>query len=172
MNFNSHTSYEVWQEHVWLDDADAEFQLTHLLRGVTVPQPVSPPHIGISTHTPPCEVWLYTDFGVIYSEFQLTHLLRGVTLLSGLITTLTISTHILIARCDITRWKRHTYYRFQLTHPLWSVTLSSRFAAVVVQFQLTHLLWGVTCTPLFGVIPCEFQLTHLLRGVTNQIPLF
>ena len=78
-NFNSRTSCEVRRFRSRSLRTMRQFQLTHLLRGATVPPPDTAPA----------------------SRFQLTHLLRGATLAEveddsswG------ISTHAPLARCD------------------------------------------------------------------------
>ena len=107
----------------WLLLYTATFQLTHLLRGATIMNPLK---------------WWAT-------KFQLTHLLRGATI-SGFLTSGTywISTHAPLARCDASEFRRRTRTKISTHAPLARCDLREILTRIKIIFQLTHLLRGAT----------------------------
>ena len=130
------------------------------------------------------------------SIFQLTHLLRGATCSRKTSTSsIMISTHAPLARCDLTIYVDGFALLISTHAPLARcdgmsidlITLDEHFNSRTScevrpwpkwktipagAFQLTHLLRGATgWTPAAASIS-SFQLTHLLRGATQFSPFF
>ena len=125
------------------------FQLTRLMRGVTIFISRKMLCNNISTHTPHARRDAgYFHNGKPESKFQLTRLMRGVT---GVVFAITSS-------CTV----------FQLTRLMRGVTVSSVFNVPELIFQLTRLMRGVTVkAKAFVYLSSSFQLTRLMRGVTS-----
>ena len=131
-------------------DGYTKFQLTHLLRGATLLEILTPIKIIFQlTHLLRGATNRVKDGGQLI-KFQLTHLLRGATqIFNAVRININISTHAPLARCDVLEGPvllapHHFNSRTSCEVRPKSVIKINCFNL----FQLTHLLRGATYLPL------------------------